>query len=102
MAYVAVAVSCAVLPVWVKVVTGAVSVSEVGTAVVFPIEIGGMPFIWLATMLKRDDWPEVVTPLFTQVARARTRPKPAGIFGSVQLPSVFTGVLRLRMLTKQF
>src|ERR1700739_1651625 len=40
-------------------------------------------------------------PLEPQVARARTRPKFAGIFGSSQVPSEFTRALRFKTLTTQ-
>src|SRR5437588_2419423 len=41
-------------------------------------------------------------PLLTQVARARTGPKFAGILGNTHVPSALTCTLRFRTLTMQF
>src|SRR5689334_7092032 len=49
-----------------------------------------------------SDSPEIVSPSMMQVARARTRPKFAGTFGSTHDPSACTRALRLRTLTTQF
>jgi hypothetical protein len=53
-------------------------------------------------MTNGADSPEMVSPLTTQVARARTGPKFAGIFGSTQLPSGFTRTFRFKTETMQF
>ena len=48
--------------------------------------IGPVLVIPFVTMLKNSDWPDMVFPSRTQVARARTLPIVEGIFGSDQLP----------------
>src|SRR5512146_1979209 len=55
-----------------------------------------------AGRMKKSDWPERVVPPSTQVARARTWPKFAGMLGSTQVPSGFTETLRFSTLTTQF
>src|SRR5512146_3342053 len=55
-----------------------------------------------AGRMKKSDWPERVIPPSTQVARARTWPKFAGMLGSTQVPSGFTETLRFSPLTTQF
>src|SRR5689334_22432395 len=55
-----------------------------------------------AGMTKKADWPNEVAPLLTHVARARTRPKPAGTLGRIHDPSARACTLRLSTLTTQF
>lgn len=52
-------------------------------------------------MMKADS-PKMVWPFWTQVARAFTWRKFAGIFGNTQEPSGVTGTLRLSTETVQF
>jgi hypothetical protein len=61
-----------------------------------------MAFIRFGRIVNRFDCPEVVTPVLRQLARARTCPKPAGMLGRIQVPSVLTGVFRFKTLTMQF
>ena len=56
----------------------------------------------LAGTRNGSDSPEIVSPFTMQVARARTRPKFAGTFGSTHEPSGRTRTLRFRTLTVQF
>ena len=74
----------------------------VGMGVVEPRVMGGTLVEPLAGIVNGADCPNVVAPPLTQVARARTGPKFAGIFGSTQVPSVFTCTVRLSTLTTQF
>ena len=80
----------------VNCVAGAVRVSDSGIAVVGPSTIRGTSTEALALIRNGADSPDTVSPLKTHVARARTRPKFAGMFGSTQLPSGLTRTLRFR------
>src|SRR4051794_16072703 len=77
-AYRAVTVNCAVAPIDVRVVTGVVTVTARGIAVVCPNVIRGRLTTPLAGMRNGSDSPEIVLPSTTQVMRARTGPKLAG------------------------
>ena len=66
------------------------------------IDTGGTLTEALGATKKGADSPEIVSPLMMQVARARTRPKLAGMFGSTHVPLGRTRVLRFNTLTMQF
>src|SRR3954471_11997399 len=76
--------------------------SETGIGLTVPRMIAGRLTAPFAGTVKKADSPKVVTPFWTQVARAFTWPKLAGMFGSTQEPSGFTRTVRLRTLTVQF
>ena len=70
--------------------------------VVGPRTSGGTLTEELARIRNGTDSPDTVSPLKVQVARARTNPKFAGMFGNTQDPSGRTRVLRFSTLTMQF
>src|SRR6266852_1158535 len=76
--------------------------SAVGIGVVAPNVIAGRLTAPLAATVKTADSPKLVTPFWTQVARAFTWPKLAGIFGSTHEPSAFTCTVRFNTETVQF
>src|SRR5689334_6310183 len=53
-------------------------------------------------MMNGSDSPEMVFPSMTHVARARTGPRFAGMFGSTQVPSGLARTFRFSTLTTQF
>src|SRR6185312_3289189 len=96
------AFNCVVAPTEVSVVMGVFRIRPVGMGVVAPSRIGGTltePFVGRR---KRSDCPERVRLLSTQVARARTCPKFAGMLGRTHVPSGLTCTLRFSTLTTQF
>ena len=94
--------NCEVAPTVFSSVWFAVSVSDSGIGVVGPSTIGGTSIDPLARIRNGADSPDTVCPLKMQVARARTRPKFAGMFGRIHEPSGRTRVLRFSTLTMQF
>src|SRR5579859_2592359 len=72
-----------------------------GMGVVLPSTMFGRLMVWFGASVNRSDWPKMDMPLRTQVARARTGPKLAGTFGSIQLPSGPEEMVRFSTLTTQ-
>src|SRR5262245_50236360 len=81
---------------------GAVTVSDCGIGVDRVKMTFGRLTMPLAGTRNGSDSPEMVSPLMTQVARARTRPKFEGTLGSTHEPSGLTRTLRFSTLTVQF
>src|SRR5689334_8994252 len=75
---------------------------ETGIGVVAPKTMAGRFTALFAETLKNADSPKMVTPFWTQLARALTGPKLAGMFGSTHDPSWLTCTLRFSTLTVQF
>ena len=90
---------------WLGVVrrtVGAVRTTRDGIGVVAPSTMRGTftePFVGI---VNAADSPDRVMPFSTQVARAFTDPKFAGMFGSTHVPSGFTCTVRLSTLTTQW
>ena len=101
-AYRAVTVNRALAPIDVNVLTGVVTDTDRGIAVVLPKTMCGRFTTPLAGIRKGSDSPEIVLPSTTQVTRARTRPKFAGTLGNTHEPLGRTRTFRLSTLTVQF
>ena len=86
-------------PICVSVVAGAVIVSDCGIGVVRLKVMRGRFTTPFGGTRNGSDSPEIVSPSTMQVARARTRPKFAGTFGSTHEPSGWTRTLRFNTLT---
>lgn len=96
---VAVTVSCVLAPMELRVVVGAVVLRTPGTGVGVPNVIAIGPTTPFVGTVKKSDWPDVVTPLRTHVARARTCPRLDGTLDIIHEPSGFACAVRLSTLT---
>src|SRR2546428_14103964 len=101
-AYRAVTVNRALAAIDVNVLTGVVTDTDRGIAVVRPKTMCGRFTTPLAGIRKGSDSPEIVLPSTTHVTRARTSPKLAGTVGRIQEPSARTRTLRFSTLTVQY
>src|SRR5207249_12141303 len=100
---VAVTVSWAVAPIEASAVLAEVMVRPAGTRGPPPNLMLMGPTAPFTGTVKKSDLPEIVTPLITHVARARTwTPRKTGTLGTTQLPSGFTLTARLSTLRVQF